>query len=67
MCSLSLFDRSGFVRGELAADDGALVEGRGGYMTCFEVAITQTGRRVAADAEEVGSRDGRCEPQRRDD
>jgi hypothetical protein len=35
--SLSLLDRRGFVRGDAAAEEAALVEFRGGYMVvCWE-------------------------------
>jgi len=51
MYSLSLFVRRGFVRGELAADDGALFEGRGGYIACFWIAIMQGEWREVVDAE----------------
>jgi hypothetical protein len=54
MYSLSLFVRRGFVLGELAAEDGALAEGRGGYMACFLVAMMQGRYSEAAGAEEDG-------------
>jgi hypothetical protein len=48
--SLSLFERSGFVRGEAAAEEGWRVEVRGGYMAAGE---GRGGRGVGREREEI--------------